>query len=195
MGKPQRDRVTIDLRGLREPLQAHALVNQMTPAALVRQAVLVYLAPKSGDQKPDPKPLKYVREEQVIKVTLRLPQEGRRRLQGQIVRIEGGNIVFKLDGAKVDDADMSVAFENVDKAKIVPDWVALGFAPQPKKAGPAKPAAANKLAPKKAVPAKKAAKKAVKKKPAKTSASKKAAPKQPGQTKPNQPAAKRPRAE
>ena len=129
------------------------------------------------------------------KVTLRLPQEGRRRLQGQIVRIEGGNIVFKLDGATVDDDDMSVAFENVDKAKIVPDWVALGFAPQPKKAGPAKPAAANKLAPKKAVPAKKAAKKAVKKKPAKTSASKKAAPKQPGQTKPNQPAAKRPRAE
>lgn len=73
MGKPQRDRVTIDLRGLREPLQAHAQVNQMTPAALVRQAVLAYLAPKSGDQKPDPKPLKYVREEQVVKVTLRLP--------------------------------------------------------------------------------------------------------------------------
>lgn len=73
MGKPQRDRVTIDLRGLREPLQARALVNQMTPAALVRQAVLAYLAPKSGDQTPDPKPLKYVREEQVVKVTLRLP--------------------------------------------------------------------------------------------------------------------------
>ncbi|MDP3322985.1 MAG: hypothetical protein Q8S71_05510, partial [Hydrogenophaga sp.] len=65
--------MTIDLRGLREPLQTQALVNQMTPAALVRQAVLAYLAPKSGDQKPDPKPLKYVREEQVVKVTLRLP--------------------------------------------------------------------------------------------------------------------------
>lgn len=64
--------MTIDLRGLREPLQTRARVNQMTPAALVRQAVLAYLAPKSGDQKPDPKPLKYVRE-QVIKVTLRLP--------------------------------------------------------------------------------------------------------------------------
>jgi hypothetical protein len=73
MGKPQRDRVTIDLRGLREPLQARALVNQMTPAALVRQAVLAYLAPTSGDQKPDPRPLKHVREEQVVKVTLRLP--------------------------------------------------------------------------------------------------------------------------
>ena len=129
------------------------------------------------------------------KVTLKLPQDGRRRLQGQIVRIEGGSIVFKLDNAPVDNDEMTVAFENVDKARIMPDWVALGFAPQPKKAGPAKPAAANKLAPKKAVPAKKAAKKAVKKKPAKTSASKKAAPKQPGQTKPNQPAAKRPRAE
>jgi hypothetical protein len=65
--------VTIDLRGLREPLHARALANQMTPAALVRQAVLAYLAPKSGDQTPDPKPLKYVREEQVVKVTLRLP--------------------------------------------------------------------------------------------------------------------------
>ena len=73
MGKPQRDRVTIDLRGLREPLQTRARVNQMTPAALVRQAVLAYLAPKPGDQEPDPKPLKYVSEEQVTKVTLRLP--------------------------------------------------------------------------------------------------------------------------
>lgn len=73
MGHPQRDRVTIDLRGLRDQLQARARVNQMTPAALVRQAVLAYLAPKSGDQTPDHKPLKYVREEQVVKVTLRLP--------------------------------------------------------------------------------------------------------------------------
>ena len=119
------------------------------------------------------------------KVTLRLPHDGRRRLQGQIVRIDGGSIVFL-----VDNAEMTVAFENVDKARIMPDWVALGFAPQPKKAGPAKPAAA-KVAPKKTAPAKKAAKK----KPAKKAASKKAAPKQPGQTKPNQPAAKRPRAE
>jgi len=99
-----------------------------------------------------------------VKATLRLPQEGRRRLQGSIVRVEGGNIVFL-----VDNAEMTVAFENVDKAKIMPDWVALGFAPQPKKAGPAKPAAAAKaakaaVAPKKTAPAKKAAKKAVKKK-------------------------------
>lgn len=119
------------------------------------------------------------------KVVLRLPQEGRRRLQGQIVSVEGGNIVFQ-----VDNAQMTVAFENVDKARIMPDWVALGFAPQPKKAGPAKQAAP-KAAPKKAAPAKKAAKK----KPAGKPASKKPAPKQPGQAKTNQPAAKRPRAE
>ncbi|MGH8026235.1 MAG: ribosome maturation factor RimP [Pseudoxanthomonas sp.] len=124
------------------------------------------------------------------KVVLRLPQEGRRRLQGQIVRIEGGAIVFQLDNAQVDNAEMTVAFENVDKARIMPDWVALGFAPQPKKAGPAKPAAA-KAAPKKTAPAKKAAKK----KPSGKPASKKPAPKQPGQAKTNQPAAKWPRAE
>jgi ribosome maturation factor RimP len=122
-------------------------------------------------------------------VVLRLPQDGRRRLQGQIVRIEGNSIVFQ-----VDNAEMTVAFENVDKARIMPDWVALGFAPQPKKAGPAKPAAANAAA-KKTAPVKKAAKKATKKKPARKSASKKPAPKQPGQAKTNQPAAKRPRAE
>ena len=119
------------------------------------------------------------------KVVLRLPQDGRRRLQGQIVRIEGGNIVFL-----VDNAEMVVAFENVDKARIMPDWVALGFAPQPKKSGPTKPAAA-KAAAKKTAPVKKAAQK----KPARKSASKKPAPKQPGQAKTNQPAAKRPRAE
>ena len=120
------------------------------------------------------------------KVVLRLPQDGRRRLQGKIVRIEGNSIVFQ-----VDNTEMTVAFENVDKARIMPDWVALGFAPQPKKAGPAKPATAKPAAPKKAVPAKKAAKK----KPAGKPASKKAAPNKTGQSKTNQPAAKRPRAE
>ena len=123
------------------------------------------------------------------KVVLRLPQEGRRRLQGPIVRIEAERIVFL-----VDNAEMSVAFENVDKARIMPDWVALGFAPQPKKTGAAKPVPA-KVAPKKTATAKKATKKAARKKPARKSASKQPAPKQPGQAKTNQPAAKRPRAE
>ena len=120
------------------------------------------------------------------KVVLRIPQEGRRRLQGAIVRIEGGGIVFL-----VDNAEMTVAFENVDKARLMPDWVALGLAPQPKKGTAAKAAPAKNPGAKKATPAKKAAKK----KPAVKSASNKAGPKQPGQRKPNQPAARRPRAE
>jgi hypothetical protein len=75
MRKPQRDRVTIDLRGLRTPLQTHALLRQMTSAALVRQAVLAYLAAKSGDQEPDQKQLTTVRGKQLVKVTMRLPTE------------------------------------------------------------------------------------------------------------------------
>lgn len=123
------------------------------------------------------------------KVVLRIPQEGRRRLQGPIVRIEGGSIVFL-----VDNAEMTVAFENVDKARLMPDWVALGLAPQPKKGAAAKTPPAKPEA-RKIAPVKKPAKKATKKKPAGKSASNKAGPKQPGRTKPNQPAARRPRAE
>lgn len=123
------------------------------------------------------------------KVVLRIPQEGRRRLQGAIVRIEGNDIVFL-----VDNAEMTVAFDNVDKARLMPDWVALGLAPQPKKGAAAKAAPA-KPAAKKAAPAKKAAKKTVPKKQAAKPASKKPAPKKSGQAKTNQPAARRPRAE
>lgn len=65
MGKPQRDRVTIDLRGLRAQLQNHAQLCQMTPAALVRQAVLTYLAPKSGDQARDLKLVTMVRDSRI----------------------------------------------------------------------------------------------------------------------------------
>ena len=123
------------------------------------------------------------------KVVLRLPQDGRRRLQGLIARIEGSSIVFVVDAV-----EMKVAFENIDKARLMPDWVALGFAPQPKKTGGAKPAPV-KPAAKKAAPAKKAAKKTPARKPApRKPGSGKPGPKQ-KQDKPNQPAAKRPRAE
>ena len=59
------------------------------------------------------------------KVGLKLPQEGRRRLQGRIVRVEGDTVVFALDGGD----EFVVAFDNIDKARLVPDWVALGFGP------------------------------------------------------------------
>lgn len=83
------------------------------------------------------------------KVGLKLPQDNRRRLQGTIVRVEAaaGQVVFDVDGS-----EMAVAFDNIDKARIVPNWVALGLAPQkpnkpgPKKAGQAKKKPSNESA-------------------------------------------------
>ena len=58
------------------------------------------------------------------KVTLKLPQDGRRRLQGAILRVEGETIVFA-----VDNAEFVVDAGNIDKARLVPDWIGLGLAP------------------------------------------------------------------
>jgi ribosome maturation factor RimP len=64
------------------------------------------------------------------KALLKLPQDGRRRVQGQILRVDGSNIVFVIDGVA---DEFIVASDNIEKARLVPDWVALGLAPQPKK--------------------------------------------------------------
>lgn len=61
---------------------------------------------------------------ETAKVGLKLPQDGRRRLQAQIARVDGGSVVFMLDGN-----EFVVPFGNIDKARLVPDWAALGFAP------------------------------------------------------------------
>jgi ribosome maturation factor RimP len=61
------------------------------------------------------------------KVGLKLPQDGRRRLQGRILRAEGDTIVLDVDGT-----EFAIAAGNIDKARLVPDWVALGLAPAPK---------------------------------------------------------------
>lgn len=59
------------------------------------------------------------------KVVLKLPQDGRRRLQGEILRVgEEAVIAFRVDGAEI-----AVAFDNIDKARLIPDWEALGLAP------------------------------------------------------------------
>jgi len=70
---------------------------------------------------------------QKAKVTLKLPQDNRRRLQGRIdaVDAEQGTISFTADNAPV-----VVSADNIDKARIMPDWVALGLAPS-KPTGPA----------------------------------------------------------
>lgn len=83
------------------------------------------------------------------KIALNLPVEGRRRLQGAIRAVDGERITIDQDGV-----DITIAHDNVQKARIVPDYAALGLAPEkpagkPKpqakpgaaKPGPAKPAA------------------------------------------------------
>lgn len=65
------------------------------------------------------------------KVTLKLPMDGRRRLQGRIVRVEDGDVALEVDGN-----ELVLAHDAIEKARIVPDLVALGIAPKtPKRAG------------------------------------------------------------
>ena len=71
---------------------------------------------------------------QQVKVGLSLPQDGRRRLQGRLLRIEQSNVVIDVDGK-----EFSVIIANIDKARLVPDLVALGLVAAPK-GGRAKPA-------------------------------------------------------
>lgn len=73
------------------------------------------------------------------KVALKLPQDGRRRFQGRIVRADGDTIVLDVDGTEI-----PFAADNLDKARLVPDWVALGLAPAPR---PGKPPAGKKKSP------------------------------------------------
>ncbi|WP_363797339.1 ribosome maturation factor RimP [Lysobacter firmicutimachus] len=61
---------------------------------------------------------------EIAKVGLKLPHEGRRRLQGEILGVEGEQVAFAVDGVR-----FAVPFSNIDKGRIVPDWAALGFAP------------------------------------------------------------------
>ena len=67
---------------------------------------------------------------ETAKVTLKLPQDGRRRLQGAIVSVDGNNITFDVDGTQ-----FTVAIDNIEKARLVPDWAALGLAPAVDKSG------------------------------------------------------------
>lgn len=58
------------------------------------------------------------------KVSLRLPMDGRRRLQGTIARVDGDSIVLASG-----EQEFVVAHDNIEKARLVPDLVALGLAP------------------------------------------------------------------
>jgi len=67
---------------------------------------------------------------ETAKVALKLPQDGRRRLQGAITAVEGDRITFDVDGAA-----FVVSIDNIEKARLVPDWAALGLAPAVDKSG------------------------------------------------------------
>jgi ribosome maturation factor RimP len=72
---------------------------------------------------------------QEVKLLLKAPLQGRRRLRGKLVSVDGEHVTLEAEG-KTFEFDHAL----VDTARVVPDWVALGYAPQPKRGGkPATP--------------------------------------------------------
>lgn len=65
------------------------------------------------------------------RVTLRMAQDGRRRFQARITGVEGNDVLLSHEAG-----DMRIAHDNIEKARLVPDLVALGLAAQPKPTGP-----------------------------------------------------------
>ena len=49
-------------------------------------------------------------------VRLKLPREGRRRLEGRIAGVEGGAVLLEVEGKR-----WSVAMTDIDRARLVPD--------------------------------------------------------------------------
>ena len=83
-----------------------------------------------------------------VKLTLQIPLDGRRRLQGVIVGVDGANVALRTDTAEI-----SVQHANIEKARLVPDWVALGLASSPDKGrAPRKKGALEKGRPRKPGP-------------------------------------------
>ena len=49
-------------------------------------------------------------------VKLKLPRDGRRRFEGRLAGVEDGKIVLEVDGLR-----QHLAFEDIDRARLVPD--------------------------------------------------------------------------
>ncbi|MEW9624778.1 ribosome maturation factor RimP [Rhodanobacter geophilus] len=64
---------------------------------------------------------------QEVKLLLRVPLEGRRRLRGKLLAVEGERISLEAE-----DRVFALEHAQVESARVVPDWVALGYAPKPK---------------------------------------------------------------
>ena len=67
-----------------------------------------------------------------VKINVNLPIDGRRRFQGRIETVDAERVTIEQDGTPV-----HIAHANIAKARLVPDYAALGLAP----AQPARPAA------------------------------------------------------
>jgi ribosome maturation factor RimP len=60
---------------------------------------------------------------EAVKVNVNLPLEGRRRFHGTIKEIDGDRIVIEQDGTTV-----TIVHANIAKARLAPDYAALGLA-------------------------------------------------------------------
>jgi ribosome maturation factor RimP len=68
---------------------------------------------------------------QEAKVVLKAPIDNRRRLRGRVVEVEDERISVDVDGV----GRMQFAHSDVESARLVPDWAALGYAPGKKNSG------------------------------------------------------------
>ena len=68
-----------------------------------------------------------------VKVALNMAVDGRKRYQGPIVSVVDERITINQDGVEV-----GMAHANIQSARIVPDYVALGMAAAPKRPTPKK---------------------------------------------------------
>ena len=59
---------------------------------------------------------------EIVKLNLSLPIDGRRRFQGAIRAVEGDRITLDQDGT-----DVTIVHANVVRARLVPDYAALGI--------------------------------------------------------------------
>ena len=59
---------------------------------------------------------------QMVKINVNLPMDGRRRFQGPIRVVEGDRITIDQDGNAV-----TIAHANIGRARLVPDYTALGM--------------------------------------------------------------------
>ncbi len=95
------------LLDVNDPIEAHYTLEVSSP----------------GLDRPLFKPAHYARFiGEPVKITLDLPQDGRRRFQGRVLGVEGETVTVEQDGAPV-----QLAWTNIQKAKL-----ALVFAPPPK---------------------------------------------------------------